>query len=83
MRTLLLALGLILMTVAVGAGVGDSNSAPSPPAREWVRTVDGWEPLRALSTPSRSQHRSLHPAVVAGVQLLASLGVLVAASPER
>ena len=44
----------------------------------WVRTIDGWEPSSVLTTGSNSSTPSLHPFVVAGFQLGASVFVLIA-----
>jgi hypothetical protein len=45
----------------------------------WVRTVDGWEPSTVLSTQSPAvSDPSLHPFLVAGFQLGASVFVLLA-----
>ncbi|WP_146447522.1 hypothetical protein [Bythopirellula polymerisocia] len=46
---------------------------------QWVRTVDGWEPATVLSTDlSPTKLPSLHPFLVAGFELGASLFVLLA-----
>jgi hypothetical protein len=49
---------------------------------EWVRTVNGWEPLESLS--DRPRHRpSLHPMVVAALETLSSMFALAAFSATR
>lgn len=52
------------------------DDAP-PPAREWVRTVDGWEPLAALSTRPRREP-ALHPLTFAAFELLGAIFLLFA-----
>ena len=53
-----------------------SASGASP---EWVRTVDGWEPSRALLAESNpALPPTLHPLLVASFQLTASLFALLA-----
>jgi hypothetical protein len=46
---------------------------------DWVRTVDGWEPIIALeSDPDAATPPVLHPLLVAGFQVTASLLALLA-----
>ena len=48
----------------------------------WVRTVDGWEPDSYLFSQPIDESPSLHPAIVAAGQLLASAFALLAFSPS-
>ncbi|MEM1305708.1 MAG: hypothetical protein AAGG46_12475 [Planctomycetota bacterium] len=82
MRSLLLLVGSLSLASALALSVGDRAPEAAAADREWVRTVDGWEPLDTLIAAPRSP-RLLHPLVVAGMQVFASVGVLVAALPDR
>jgi hypothetical protein len=45
----------------------------------WIRTVDGWEPSHVLEPPTDpATPPALHPLIVAGFQLSASLLALLA-----
>lgn len=81
-RSLLLLVGSLSLASALALSVGDRAPEAAAADREWVRTVDGWEPLDTLIAAPRSP-RLLHPLVVAGMQVFASVGVLVAALPDR
>jgi hypothetical protein len=72
---------IIAVVAAIAAGLSRLEHAHSQiptisPA--WVRTVDGWEPSSVLTTPSPSPSPVVHPALVAGFQLGASVFVLLA-----
>jgi hypothetical protein len=74
---------LIIAAVAVISTVlsqlENAHSQQMPTASPaWVRTIDGWEPSSVLTTDSNSSTPSLHPFVVAGFQLGASVFVLIA-----
>ncbi len=50
-----------------------------PPKSAWVRTIDGWEPSTVLTSQSLIEGSpALHPLLVAGFQLGASVFVLLA-----
>jgi hypothetical protein len=61
---------------------GERTAGHAAHATDWVRTVDGWEPRRVIEPFELSAPSAVHPAVIAGFQLLASLFFL-AAFPAR
>ena len=71
----------ILVVAAISGWIsrGEQAVGVSPYPTDWIRTADGWE-SRSVVQP---QHRMappppLHPVVIAGFQLLASLLFLAA-----
>ena len=78
---LLRSLLIIAAVAAISTVLSQLESAHSqmPTASPaWVRTIDGWEPSSVLTTDTNSNTPSLHPFVVAGFQLGASVFVLIA-----
>jgi hypothetical protein len=80
---------LIIVSVAgIAAIISHLESAqaerqPQVQQTAWVRTVDGWEPSAVLTAQSVSAPPSLHPFLVAGFELGASLFALVAFPSKR
>ncbi len=81
---------LVLFGIGWLAGTLPATSGPSEPASNvsWRRTRDGWqhgEPLlfRAskIANGSAGDHLTVHPAVVAGAELLFAVSALVGLSP--
>lgn len=54
------------------------------PKTGWRRTVDGWEDCATwnLSSPGKPNAASIHPMIIAGFELLATLGGLLALADE-
>jgi hypothetical protein len=73
---------MIIATVAAISGLLshlESAHAERHATPAWVRTVDGWEPSSVLTAQSISHDLpTLHPLLVAGFQLGASVFVLLA-----
>ncbi|MEM8947112.1 MAG: hypothetical protein AAGD11_18205 [Planctomycetota bacterium] len=62
---------------------GDGTS-PASRQVDWVRTVDGWEPISVLTIgPPPPGPPTLHPAVVATLQLGVSVFALLALPTVR
>lgn len=76
---------LTILTVAAISGWisrGERAASVAAEASDWVRTADGWE-VRAVVEPYEpSVPPPVHPAVIAGLQLGASLFFLVAFPPR-
>ncbi|MDZ4659118.1 MAG: hypothetical protein SH868_16215 [Bythopirellula sp.] len=72
----------VITTVAALSGLLshlESAQAERHTNAAWVRTVDGWEPSTVLTSNSLSEGSpALHPLLVAGFQLGASVFVLLA-----
>lgn len=73
---------LILAAVTAAGRLPIEQSGVTSEPIEWVRTVDGWQPLHTLF-PEPRHVPTLHPFVVAGCQLLGSLALLTLAAPPR
>ncbi len=73
---------LIIAAVAVISTVlsqlENAHSQMPAAAPAWVRTIDGWEPSSVLTADSISSTPALHPFLVAGFELGASIFVLLA-----
>jgi hypothetical protein len=72
---------IIAVVAAIATGLSrleHAHSQISTISPAWVRTVDGWEPSSVLTTPSPAPSPVVHPALVAGFQLGASVFVLLA-----
>ena len=81
------AVGLLFCLLGSAVALALAVDRPLPPRTErpkvWVRTVDGWETLGALSAaPRRARPPSLHPFALAGLQCLGSAFVLLAFERE-
>jgi hypothetical protein len=63
---------------AIGLSAPSGASHSTRPPTEWIRTADGWEPRAELDALPRTRGGRLHPALVAGFQLGASVFVLLA-----
>jgi hypothetical protein len=70
----ILLVALISLMISHGSRAWGEREAP----RRWIRTADGWEPAESLTKPDFAAAPSLHPAIVAGGQLLFSTLCLVA-----
>jgi hypothetical protein len=70
----------ILLVSAISGWIssGERSAGQAAHATDWVRTVDGWESRRVVEAYERSAPLAVHPAVIAGFQLLASLLFLAA-----
>lgn len=73
---------IIGVVAAVAAGLNrleHAHSQISTVTPAWVRTVDGWERSSVLTTMPATEHSpAVHPGLVAGFQLGASLFALLA-----
>ncbi|MCC6491985.1 MAG: hypothetical protein IT424_03080 [Pirellulales bacterium] len=72
-----------LLTIAIVAAISGwiaqgERAAGRPRGGEWIRTAQGWESRRVLAAAEIVRPPAVHPAVVAGLQLGASLFVLIA-----
>ena len=73
-----------LATVLIVAGIsawiswGERTAGLTAYATDWVRTADGWESRRVVEPYRPLAPPAVHPGVIAGFQLLASLLVLAA-----
>ncbi len=66
-------------TLSYAASNMEYAGADRPTLPNWVRTVDGWEPASVLSTElDHATLPTLHPFLVAGFELGASVFVLLA-----
>ena len=77
MRHSLLTL-LIVAAISGWISRGERAAGLSGQAIDWVRTTDGWESRTAVEPYELSAPPAVHPAVVAALQLGASLFFLVA-----
>ena len=69
----------ILTVAAISGWISRGERAASiAEASDWVRTADGWEVRAVIEPYEPSAPPPVHPAVVAGLQLGASLFFLVA-----
>jgi hypothetical protein len=74
---------VILVVAAISGWINGSEHARSDVyATQWVRTVDGWESRAVVEPYDPPRPPAIHPFVIAGLQLLASLFFL-AAFPAR
>jgi hypothetical protein len=64
----------ILLVSAISSWIssGERTAGHAAHATDWVRTVDGWEPRRVVEPFELSAPPAVHPALIAGFQLLAS-----------
>jgi hypothetical protein len=69
----------ILTVAAISGWISRGERAASvAEASDWVRTADGWEVRQVVEPYEPSAPPPVHPAVIAGLQLGASLFFLVA-----
>lgn len=75
---------LLLLTVVSAAALATTvdTAPPERAERDWVRTIDGWQPLGSFQ-PDRMAPPALHPFVVAGLQGLGSVLALLAFERRR
>jgi hypothetical protein len=75
---------LTILTVAAISGwiARGERAASIAQASDWVRTADGWEVRLVVEPHEPSAPPPVHPAVIAGLQLGASLFFLVAFPPR-
>jgi hypothetical protein len=74
-----------LAVAALSAWIASAEHAPSVAAapaahgsaEDWIRTADGWERRAALNPGPRVLPSSIHPGVLAGFQVVASLLALL------
>jgi hypothetical protein len=71
---------LTILTVAAISGwiARGERAASIAQASDWVRTADGWEVRLVVEPHEPSTPPPVHPAVIAGLQLGASLFFLIA-----
>ena len=69
---------LIVAALSGWISSGERAAGLATAANDWVRTADGWESRQAVEPAETSSRLAVHPAVVAGIQLGASLFFLVA-----
>jgi hypothetical protein len=73
----------ILIVAAISGWISHGERAASvAEASDWVRTADGWEVRQMVEPYEPSTPPPVHPAVIAGLQLGASLFFLVAFPPR-
>jgi len=79
-----LALGITILALGYWAAdwSGPHTGEPSPTPDSWRRTVDGWEKNDRWQLAELPRAIRLHPGIVAGGQMLASLLALAAAGRE-
>jgi hypothetical protein len=69
----------ILTVAAISGWISRGERAASvAEASDWVRTADGWEVRAVIEPHEPSVPPPVHPAVIAGLQLGASLFFLIA-----
>jgi hypothetical protein len=69
----------ILTVAAISGWISHGERAASvAEASDWVRTADGWEVRQMVEPYEPSSPPPVHPAVIAGLQLGASLFFLLA-----
>ena len=76
---------LTILTVAAISGWisrGERAASIAAEASDWVRTTDGWEVRQVVEPYEPWAPPPVHPAVIAGLQLGASLFFLVAFPPK-
>ncbi|HEX6961794.1 MAG TPA: hypothetical protein VF175_08010 [Lacipirellula sp.] len=73
---------LIVAAISGWISYGNGSVGDAAYATDWVRTADGWESRQALEPFEHSTPPAVHPAVIAGLQLLAS-AFFLAAFPAR
>jgi hypothetical protein len=73
---------LIVAVISSWISSGERTGADAAHAADWVRTADGWESRAVLDPYEPPAPPAVHPAVIAVLQLLASLFFL-AAFPSR
>jgi hypothetical protein len=74
---------VILVVAAISGWInGNEHAVSDVYATEWVRTIDGWESRVMVESYDPPSPPAVHPFVIAGLQLLASLFFL-AAFPAR
>lgn len=84
MRPLLVILLLQFSAVSLAMGSESPSEAAPVATRQWVRTVDGWEPLsQVLAEGPAAPLPSPHPFLVAALVGLGSMFVLVAFERRR
>lgn len=69
---------LIVVAISGWISRGERAAGLAAEASDWVRTADGWESRQAIEPYEPSSPPAVHPAVIAGLQLGASLFFLVA-----
>lgn len=94
MRLTVLSLSLAIFAAATGGRISASdaparpNATPTSPrtADPWRRTAQGWERILEAPRPLRTPRAgTLHPSVVASLQIMVSFGGLIyfsAAEPK-
>lgn len=78
MRSLLLAIALLLTGGWAASQWPVTAAAQTPDSLRWVRTVDGWERSATLLPPEKKQQQRLHPSIIVALQVLGS-GLALAA----
>ncbi len=76
---------IVLAVAALSAWIASAERAPGVAAaptahgspEDWIRTADGWERRAALNPGPRVLPVSIHPGVLAGFQVVASLLALL------
>jgi hypothetical protein len=74
-------LGFLCVLTWVSYGSVES-SASAPPRMEWRRTRIGWERKELWSRTVSVPEKPLHPLIVGGFQLAASVAALIAFSKD-
>jgi hypothetical protein len=68
----------ILIVAAIAGWISASERAVGRPAGDWVRTNDGWESRVVLQPREESPAPTIHPGVLAALQLGVSVLFLLA-----
>lgn len=80
MRRAILTILLVAGLAALIACLENAGGRESPD--DWLRTVDGWQRRQVVELPPREPQTQLHPSLVAGFQLSASI-LALAMFPSR
>jgi hypothetical protein len=75
---------VILIVAAISSWIasGEHSAGDTAYAGDWVRTADGWETRDVIEPYEAPAPPAVHPVVIAGFQLLASLFFLAAFPPR-
>jgi hypothetical protein len=72
----------ILIVAAIAGWISASERAVGRPSGDWVRTNDGWESRLVLQPREESPAPTIHPGVIAALQLGVS-ALFLLAFPSR
>ena len=78
-----LLLALAALVLVASQLPGDPGDLSNPPSSNWRRTANGWEHLNLRAEGDDLREAKLHPLVVGSLEILLTLGALVAFSTDR